>query len=301
METIAEMNTLTGLKVDNWNQNGSVHAPIRVVRVGDGAKRLSVEKGQGWRSEVYRADGSPGKQDGQDAHVADVDCWLVETDALALETLTMLEMSGLPIVVVADAATAGAVADLRLIDMADAFLFAEDDPATVATVFGAVTSSAPAYGVRDLSDGTARTINALSAEAGRIANALARLADDQRDAPLPTQSVGATMIRRQIRMRRERERFFPAEIFGDPAWDMLLDLMAAQLEGRKVPVSSLCIAASVPTTTALRWIRSLTEAGLFVRRIDPEDARRAHVSLSAEAATAMLGWLRLFGDNFAPR
>jgi len=36
---------------------------------------------------------------------------------------------------------------------------------------------------------------------------------------------------------------------ADPAWDMLLDLTAARAESRAVSVSSLCIAAGVPTTT----------------------------------------------------
>jgi DNA-binding MarR family transcriptional regulator len=82
---------------------------------------------------------------------------------------------------------------------------------------------------------------------------------------------------------------------------MLLDLTAAQLEGKPVPVSSLCIAAAVPTTTALRWIRSLSEAGLFERRVDPSDARRTYINLSSDAASAMLGYLRGFSAQFSPR
>lgn len=85
------------------------------------------------------------------------------------------------------------------------------------------------------------------------------------------------LVRRQIKLRRDRERFVPADIFADPAWDMLLDLFATKLEGKRVPVSSPCIAAAVPATTALRWIRSLTEAGIFVRQVDRDDARRSHV------------------------
>jgi len=47
-----------------------------------------------------------------------------------------------------------------------------------------------------------------------------------------------------------RARYFRDELFADPAWDMLLDLLQAEIAQLRVPVSSLCIAASVPATTA---------------------------------------------------
>ena len=43
---------------------------------------------------------------------------------------------------------------------------------------------------------------------------------------------------------------------------VLLDLFAAELEGNRVSVSSLCIAAGVAPTTALRWIARMTDMGL---------------------------------------
>ena len=73
---------------------------------------------------------------------------------------------------------------------------------------------------------------------------------------------------------------------------MMLDLMAARLEGRQVAVSSLCIAAAVPATTALRWIKSLTEEGLFRRVQDPRDGRRVFIELSNEAAGALVQFFR---------
>ena len=94
-------------------------------------------------------------------------------------------------------------------------------------------------------------------------------------------------IRSVIRARRLRGQFFDAELFADPAWDMLLDLMAARLEKVSVSVSSLCIAAAVPPTTALRWITTMTEAGLFQREDDPNDRRRAYVALTDRAFDGM--------------
>src|SRR3546814_9724336 len=90
-----------------------------------------------------------------------------------------------------------------------------------------------------------------------------------------------------LRQRRMREQYFPADLFADPAWDMLLDLYAARLERQPVSVSSLCIAAAVPATTALRWIKTMTDAGLFLREADPNDGRRIFIALAEGAFDAM--------------
>ena len=84
-----------------------------------------------------------------------------------------------------------------------------------------------------------------------------------------------------------RAKFFDGELFADPAWDMLLDLTAARAEHIRVSVTSLCIAAAVPPTTALRWISQMVEAGLLERVEDESDKRRAFIALSDSAADAM--------------
>ncbi len=97
----------------------------------------------------------------------------------------------------------------------------------------------------------------------------------------------AKSVRRILRQRRMREQYFPADLFADPAWDMLLDLYAARLERQPVSVSSLCIAAAVPATTALRWIKTMTDAGLFLREADPHDGRRIFIALAEGASDAL--------------
>ncbi|WP_156029809.1 winged helix DNA-binding protein [Sphingomonas sp. URHD0057] len=84
-----------------------------------------------------------------------------------------------------------------------------------------------------------------------------------------------------------RSEFFGAELFADPAWDMLLELYALACETRRVSVSKLSLAAGVPTTTALRWIEKLEAEGLVVRANDPLDARRVWVALSNAGHSAM--------------
>ena len=92
-----------------------------------------------------------------------------------------------------------------------------------------------------------------------------------------------------------RSRFFPEDLFADPAWDMLLDLLQAEIAQLRVPVSSLCIAASVPATTALRWLKTMTEQGMFVRRADPHDGRRVFVELAPQASRALRSYFAEVG------
>ena len=171
-------------------------------------------------------------------------------------------------------------------NLADFIDAAPTDADLVAAVHAAAAVEPPA-GVADLSDRAVARLGALGAEATRIADALARLAAP----PAAPGPIDLARLRAMIHARRSRDRFFPADLFGEPAWDMLLDLAVAAVEQRDVAVSSLCIAAAVPTTTALRWIRALCDAGLFERRDDPRDARRAFISLSEGALAAMAGYL----------
>ena len=144
-------------------------------------------------------------------------------------------------------------------------------------------------------DRSAEQLRQLSEEVNRIATMLARLSAGP--GPSPRAAVQAEegdvppvsieTVRRVIRARRLRSRFFPEDLFADPAWDMLLDLLQAELSHLRVPVSSLCIAAAVPATTALRWLKTMVADGLFVRRSDPHDGRRVFVELAPETRHAL--------------
>lgn len=106
-------------------------------------------------------------------------------------------------------------------------------------------------------------------------------------------------VRRMIAARHARARFFDAELFADPAWDMMLDLTAAHGEKAQVSVTSLCIAAGVPATTALRWLKQMVESGVFVRVADPNDRRRAFIELSETALEAMARYFEAIEPQLA--
>ena len=160
----------------------------------------------------------------------------------------------------------------------------------------------------------AMRLQRLADEVGRIARTLAGLAEFGGEPQVETVSDGligyraetaiharpaaAAVVRVEdirsiIRLRRQRDRLFTGDMFADPAWDMMLDLMAARIERMRVAVSSLCIAAAVPATTALRWIKTLTDTGVFVRVADPTDRRRIFIELSEPAAKSVL---QVLGD-----
>jgi DNA-binding transcriptional ArsR family regulator len=94
-------------------------------------------------------------------------------------------------------------------------------------------------------------------------------------------------------VRRRRDRHLPGDLFGEPTWDILLDLYVATREGRPVPTTSACIGANVPPTTALRWLRILEARGLVEREDDGRDGRRTFVRLSARGLAAMDNWLHV--------
>lgn len=90
-----------------------------------------------------------------------------------------------------------------------------------------------------------------------------------------------------IAERRQRDAIFGEQMFGEPGWDMLLDLYVAQWHMRPVSTTSLCIASCVPPTTALRWIKRLTDQGWIERYEDKADRRRIYVRLSHVATGKM--------------
>jgi DNA-binding MarR family transcriptional regulator len=145
------------------------------------------------------------------------------------------------------------------------------------------------------SDQNAERLRQLSDEVGRIAATLARLssgpaAPARRMDPVAGGEVPdlpVDTVRAVIRARRLRTRYFAEHMFADPAWDMLLDLLQAEIAQLRVPVSSLCIAAAVPATTALRWLKTMVQEGIFVRRADPHDGRRVFVELAPDASRAL--------------
>jgi hypothetical protein len=109
---------------------------------------------------------------------------------------------------------------------------------------------------------------------------------------IPTDDIELlTVVKQLLRDRRQRECFFPNASFADPQWDILLDLFVEQLLGRKVNVSSACVGAHVPHTTALRHITCLVDTGHIECAESDFDARIRYVALTENTNVAMRSYL----------
>ena len=95
-----------------------------------------------------------------------------------------------------------------------------------------------------------------------------------------------------LRERQARHAHIPSAFLGEPVWDMLLDLFVADEAGTKVCVGSACLASGVPSTTALRHIKSMERAGLVERHANPNDKRTRYLKLSAAGREMMVSLLR---------
>jgi DNA-binding MarR family transcriptional regulator len=123
----------------------------------------------------------------------------------------------------------------------------------------------------------------------------------------PDGSAPVPIVRNRIRLlgvaeamyreRRLRAKLLPeaANVLEEPGWDILLDLYVAQLQGRRVSVTSACLAACVPVSTALRYVGLLEECGLVCRRPDERDGRRSHLVLTNRGVEAMSVFLERSG------
>ncbi len=118
-----------------------------------------------------------------------------------------------------------------------------------------------------------------------VANAITRAFSLVREAePVAMEGPGtigrSEYLRALVAARADRAAIFDANLFSDPAWEMMLDLAVAEACDRPISVTSLCIASGAPTTTALRRIDELRQAGLLDKMPDARDKRRIVVRLT---------------------
>ena len=87
--------------------------------------------------------------------------------------------------------------------------------------------------------------------------------------------------------RRARDRHLPPDLLGEPAWDILLDLLVQQARGKQTSVTSACLGSGVACTTALRWIAALEACGFVKRTASGHDKRVVYLALTRSALDAL--------------
>lgn len=103
---------------------------------------------------------------------------------------------------------------------------------------------------------------------------------DEPDEPDERILQNARIVARRRLLRRQL--LGASDLFGEPAWDMLLDLFIRQGEGGLLPMSSLCLSADIPHSSAMKLIQRLCDAGLLERLPDPRDGRRSLIRISPD-------------------
>ena len=250
-----------------------------------------------------------------------VDCAVASADALAL--LSRLDMrggkAGAQLVVSTTMAALDSV--FGCFSLSAPQILVDPGRAERIIAIGRVLARVPNLRLREMGEEDRLMLLRLTEQVGRIAERLEKLSPGQREGggafrfESPAQAwraqgedqrsareeeqrprlPEAAVLRRIIKARQARMRNFDADLFADPAWDILLDLAAARAERQQVSVTSLCIAAGVPATTALRWIGQMVDADLLVRVSDPHDRRRAYIALSDNTADALARYFSEIG------
>ena len=250
-----------------------------------------------------------------------VDCAEASADALAL--LSRLDMrggkAGAQLVVSTTMSALDSV--FGCFSMSAPQILVDPGRAERIIAIGRVLARVPNLRLREMGEEDRLMLLRLTEQVGQIAERLEQLSPGQREgggafrfeSPAPAwrgegedyeaardgsdrpRLPEAVVLRKLIKARQLRMRFLDAQLFADPAWDILLDLAAARAERQQVCVTSLCIAAGVPATTALRWIGQMVDADLLVRVSDPHDRRRAYIALADSTADALARYFAAVG------
>jgi DNA-binding MarR family transcriptional regulator len=101
-----------------------------------------------------------------------------------------------------------------------------------------------------------------------------------------------SLVEQILCARQFRSSIFGQNLFGDPAWDIVLVLYLGQLRNEMVPVARLAEAASVSANGVERWLAALDQQGLIERTTrSASDNEDVQVALSQKGSSAMRRWL----------
>jgi hypothetical protein len=88
-----------------------------------------------------------------------------------------------------------------------------------------------------------------------------------------------------LEARRAASRAFGRELFSDPAWDIMVELLAADLRGARLKVSDVRTIA--PKSTLHRWVTALRDRGLVKSCPDAEDLADPWIELAPESGAKL--------------
>jgi DNA repair protein RadC len=102
--------------------------------------------------------------------------------------------------------------------------------------------------------------------------------------------------RRILERRRLRDAEFGASLFGEPAWESLLELYIRESSGLSTTAAQLRAASTGPSSTSERWLKKLEQEGLVRRRAHPASNDSEFVELTDAARTSLERYLAAVGS-----
>src|ERR1051325_5563112 len=111
---------------------------------------------------------------------------------------------------------------------------------------------------------------------------------------LPSELAGtslAAMAERLYLERRRREEYFPAGLFGEPAWDLILALFVARDEGRRLTIAEAYEAAKVKPAAGRKLLARMECQGMIRRSPDQQDRRKRFVGLTDDGTERLTDYL----------
>lgn len=144
---------------------------------------------------------------------------------------------------------------------------------------------------KDVSD-AARLLKLL-ADPARLGNLLPAFLPHVAQSPAgePDRETLASRARIVLNSRRVRGQYFHRDLFGEPAWEILLALYIAEESGARFTTTKLAEWVGVPLSTVIRWVKTLEEQALVERTDHPTDRRVFFIRLLDKARKALDAYL----------
>jgi hypothetical protein len=141
-------------------------------------------------------------------------------------------------------------------------------------------------------------------ELGRAAEAFAGIAStvggsigDAALQPADYQTY-ASVARRMIADRLDRESTLGPDLFQDVSWNMTLDIYVSMTDERRISDVAVTLASGVPVSTASRFVALLVANGDLIRQTDPRDGVRALISLSEARFASVTAYLARVAERW---
>jgi hypothetical protein len=104
--------------------------------------------------------------------------------------------------------------------------------------------------------------------------------------------VALEAAQRAVRDRGARSDFVGSkDIFGEPAWDILLDLFIRQTNEKQVSARAAMMHAGAGPSTVVRWLSVLEQNDLIETSPDPSDSKQRLIRLTPGGYEGMLRYL----------